>query len=111
MAIVVSDASRDTKALVYDWYSKNKALATTEFKDIDIVKISFNPKDWTQICTSGNGHWKIWRLQEGTFKQAPQFTKTNQARDYTDHCWLDDDKLIVGTEAGEIFFVDNFEEK
>jgi hypothetical protein len=35
----------------------------------------------------------------------------NQNRDYTDHCWLDDDKLIVGTESGEIFFVDNFELK
>lgn len=35
----------------------------------------------------------------------------NQNRDYTDHCWLDDDKLIVGTDSGEIFFVDNFELK
>ena len=111
LAVLLSDQQRDTRALIYDWYSKNKLLYQYEFKGIDLVKISFNPRDWTQVCTSGNNHWKIWRLQEATFKQAPQFTKMNQNRDYTDHCWLDDDKLIVGTESGEIFFVDNFELK
>jgi hypothetical protein len=34
-----------------------------------------------------------------------------QNRDYLDHCWLDDDKLIIGTESGEIIFIDNFEQK
>jgi WD40 repeat protein len=107
----MTDSAMDTKALVFDWYSKEKVMATYDFQGQEISKISFNPKDWNQICTSGPNHWKIWRIQEGTFKQAPQFTKMNQNRNYTDHVWLDDDKLIVGTMMGELFFVDNFETK
>jgi|DEB0MinimDraft_12_1074336.scaffolds.fasta_scaffold38410_2 hypothetical protein len=34
-----------------------------------------------------------------------------QDRQYSDHCWLDDDKLVVGTTMGELIYVDNFEQK
>jgi WD40 repeat protein len=68
LALLLSDATKDTRAMIYDWYSKNKLLYQYEFKDTELVRISFNPKDWTQVCTSGSNHWKIWRLQEATFK-------------------------------------------
>lgn len=47
MAVLLSDASKDTRALIYDWQSKNKLLYQYEFKDTELIKISFNPKDWT----------------------------------------------------------------
>jgi hypothetical protein len=34
-----------------------------------------------------------------------------QERTYSDHAWLDDDKLIVGTTSGELIYVDNCDQK
>lgn len=111
LAIVLSDKNLDTKALIYDWQTKNKLIASYDFYHQEITKISFNPKDWQQICTSGPNHWRVWRMQESSFKQVPQFQKIRQDRHFTDHCWLGDDKLLVGTQLGELIYVDNFEQK
>lgn len=35
----------------------------------------------------------------------------SQSRPYTDHAWLDDDKIVIGTANGEIIYVDNFDTK
>ena len=48
--------------------------------DYALQKISFNPKDWQQLSTSGPGHWKIWRVQEGGLKQLPQSQRIKQDR-------------------------------
>lgn len=40
-----------------------------------------------------------------------QFGKVQQNHFYTDHAWLDDDKLVGCTSEGEIFILDNFELK
>ena len=73
LAIILSDKNLDTKACIYDWLSKNKLIASYDFPHQEIKKITFNPKDWTQICTSGPNHWRVWRIQESSFKQVPQF--------------------------------------
>ena len=39
----------------------------------------------------------------------PQFQKIKQDKPYSDHCWLDEDKLVVGTSMGELIYCDNFE--
>lgn len=71
LAVLLSDSNLDTRALIYDWYSKNKVMATYDFNGLELCKISFNPKDWQQVCTSGPNHWRVWRLQEGSLKQVP----------------------------------------
>lgn len=48
-------------------------MATYDFGTAEINRISFNPRDWQQICTSGPQHWRIWKLQENSFKQMPKF--------------------------------------
>jgi hypothetical protein len=50
-------------------------------------------------------------LQEGSFKQLPQFQRIKQEKNYTDHTWLDYDKIIAGTDTGEMMILDNFEIK
>lgn len=111
LGILISDKNLDTRAIIYEWISKNKIISTYDFIGQEINKITFNPKDWQQICTSGPNHWRVWRLQESSFKQVQKFQKIRQDRHYMDHCWLDDDKLIVGTQMGELIYVDNCDEK
>ena len=41
----------------------------------------------------------------------PQFQKVPQTLDYTDHAWLDDDRIVAGTQSGELVMLENFEIK
>jgi len=68
LTAVCSDKNGDTRAVVYDWFSKNKVHATYDLSGHDVQRISFNPKDWQQVCTSGPNHWRVWKLTEGSFK-------------------------------------------
>jgi WD40 repeat protein len=67
--------SPDCKAIAWDWYNKNKVIGQFDFAQQQITKITFNPKDNHQVCTSGHNHWKLWRVQENTFKSMQAFVK------------------------------------
>ena len=41
----------------------------------------------------------------------PQFQKITQLLDYTDHAWLEDDRIVAGTQSGELLMLENFELK
>lgn len=79
--------------------------------NVSVKRLTFNPKDNNQVVTTGNGHWKMWRLQESTFKPLPQFAKIPQNHKYTEHLWLDDDKMVATTSEGELFIVEGTEMK
>ena len=111
VAVLIVDSSGETKALIYDWVNKHKVLASYDFTGIDVNKISLNQKDWNFVATSGPGHWKVWKIQENSFKQLPQFQRVKQDRNFTDHAWLDDDKIVAGTSHGELILLENYEQK
>lgn len=101
----------ESKAVVYEWYLKSRVLGQCDFAKAALKKITFNPKDNHQICTSGSGHWKLWRVQENTFKPMAPFGKINQNQIFTDHAWLDDEKLVASTSEGELLILNNFEKE
>ncbi len=88
MGLLVSsdpNGNSDVKALIYSWIeplgkeSKNqqqnllsRVVAHFDFPKQQttqtVRRLTFNPKDNNQVITSGNQHWKMWRVQEGTFK-------------------------------------------
>lgn len=41
----------------------------------------------------------------------PAFVKISQNHFYTDHAWLEDDKMVGCTAEGELYFLENFELK
>ena len=67
VAFIVTDGV-DCKAVAYDWFHKARVFGHIDFPKSQIKRISFNPKDNHQVCTSGHNHWKLWRVQENTFK-------------------------------------------
>jgi WD40 repeat protein len=81
-----------------------------EFGSTVVTKITFNPNDSHQVCTSGVNHWKLWRIQENTFKPMPNFQGVGN-HTFTDHCWLGDDKLAGCTSEGEIIILEEFMQK
>eukprot|EP00438_Fugacium_kawagutii_P035599 Skav224677 [mRNA] locus=scaffold3088:1973:6274:- [translate_table: standard] len=63
-----------------------------------------------RVCIIGDGVFKFFRLQEGTFKGIPnQLNKMREAsnQNYICHTWLNDDRLIVCSEAGDILLFDS----
>lgn len=68
VSLVLSDGV-DSRLIMIDWHgSVPKCLVAYEFQKQLIRKASFNPKDDTQLCTSGINHWKTWILKDGIFK-------------------------------------------
>lgn len=75
-----------------------------------IHECSFNPTDSSLVCVIGDGVFKFFRLQEGTFKPIPnQLSKMREAsnQNYVCHAWLNDDRLVVCSEVGEALLFDN----
>jgi hypothetical protein len=98
MGILVSNDptgnSGEVKAFIYSWIEPvfkegstkkdnsvlSRVVATYDFPkqpgqpaNQTIKRLTFNPKDNNQVVTSGQSHWKLWRVQEGIFKPLPQF--------------------------------------
>jgi len=110
VAFILTDGV-DSKAVAYDWFHKSRVFGQMDFPKVILKRITFNPKDNHQVCTSGNGHWKLWRVQENTFKPMPPLMKNQQNHFYLEHAWLDDEKLVGCTAEGELFILENFEQK
>lgn len=105
----------DCRALAYEWFKKNRVIASYEFHKQEINKISFHPKDNHKVCTSGNGQFQLWNMQEGTFKQLQEFkglpksSKMDEEVFFTDHLWTDEDHLLGCTKSGDLFAIEVFE--
>lgn len=99
-------------AIAWDWHNKNKSrvMGKFDFGKTVVTKITFNPNDSHQVCTSGQNHWKLWRIQENTFKPMPTFHGVGN-HIFTDHCWLSDDRLAATTREGEIIILEEFQQK
>jgi len=105
VSLIITDGV-DSKVVVLDWISINtKVEAAMDCPKQIIHKATFNPKDDTKLCTTGVNHWKVWKTVDGSFKQMSQLPRMNQNHHYTEHCWLDKNKLISFTMDGEMYFL------
>lgn len=111
LAIVVSDLFHDqngnllentadlgSTCIIYDW--KNKIVKAKEHIGQLIKKMTFCPNDQNIVCTTGPKHWRLWKLNEDTFKFHNASQKLDQERIYTTHIWTKDDKLLAATSQG-----------
>lgn len=91
--------------VVWDWRRHNttkaKIKGQVELGKTVATKVSFNPEDTNQVCTTGQNHWKVWRVQEGALRSEPSFQEQTSSI-YTDHCWLSKDKIAGCTSEGQI---------
>jgi len=85
-------------------------MGQCDFGKTVVTKITFNPNDNHQVCTSGHNHWKLWRILDNTFKALPNFQGVGN-HIFTDHCWLGDNRLAGCTSEGEIVILEEFHQK
>ena len=76
--------------------------------DLPVHKVGFNPWDSSIIIAVGKSIFRLFRFVEGQFRPITCVIRKDQAN-VISYCWLAEDILILGTDAGEILFIDNYE--
>ncbi|XP_053495458.1 cilia- and flagella-associated protein 57-like [Ictalurus furcatus] len=90
--------------LFYWEWEKNEVIATVMTKRLGFVsQVSFNPKDNTQICVSGNYVFKIFTLENNSLNQTSSFEMDLQ--NIMSHAWMSEDCIILGTETGKLLML------
>lgn len=74
-----------------------------------ISRLCINPKENHVISFSGQNMMKILRVQENQFKQLNEISQLPMNQNFTDHSWLDESYLIIGTDKGTVYIVENYE--
>ena len=76
-----------------------------------VTKICVYPKDPHPVAISGVEIFKIFRVHESPVRNPSDVLKLNQKQNFTDHCWIDDDRVVVGTDQGNLFIIKKAEHK
>ena len=76
--------------------------------DNPVHQVSFCPWDSNVIIVIGKGLVRIFRITEGQLRPVSVNTRRDHAN-FISHTWLWDDKLLLGTEGGEILLLEGLE--
>ena len=76
--------------------------------DSPVHQVSFCPWDSNVIIVIGKGIVRIFRITEGQLRPVSVNTRRDHAN-FISHTWLWDDKLLLGTEGGEILLLEGLE--
>lgn len=76
--------------------------------DGSVLHATFCPWDPSVVIALGRGVFKLYRISEGQMRPATLMVRREQAS-FLCFCWLDDNALVVGTEAGEVLLLVNLE--
>lgn len=112
--VTCMDFSRDNKYLVtvteapdvfiYLWQlDKARLLGAVEVK-FACQHVSISPWAHWKLCTTGTDTLRVWHFADKQMMPIDPFPKKTDYR-FTSHAWFDDDKVIVGTEQGDILIL------
>lgn len=76
--------------------------------DNPVNQVSFCPWDNNVILAIGKGIVRLFRIVEGQIRPVSINVRRDQAN-FISHSWLWDEKLVLGTEGGEILLIENLE--
>lgn len=116
---------------IYLWQVDKSRLVGMIDVSFQINSVTISPWAYWTLCTTGPSSLKVWRLNEKQLKPfdvLPRRAKdaaalsggtsavntSNQAPPtfrFTCHTWYDEEKLVAGTEEGDLLVVENLETK
>lgn len=72
-------------------------------------QVSYCPWDPTLVLAIGKSAIKVFRISDGQLRPVT-LSFRRESSNFISHCWLEEDeKLVIGTEAGEILLLENLE--
>lgn len=98
--------------LVYWGWEKGKIMAsikTSAQAALPVYQISFNPRDNTQLCVTGNQIFKLFRYTDGNLKQFGY--QKSDPQNCLSHSWISEERVLVGTETGRLLMFESGEVK
>lgn len=57
------------------------------------------------ISCSGKNLFKLYKVEDYSFKSYDDVKKLPKSRNFTVHSWFDKTKILIGTDRGELFMV------
>lgn len=109
--LIAQSRAPDWMLVLWSW-EKAKQMAqlrTSSMATFPIYQVSFNPRDNTQICVSGNQIFKLFRYTDGNLKQFG-YTKS-EPQNFLCHSWVSEERVVVGTSTGRLLMFENGEIK
>ena len=115
----------DSKVVIFDW-SYGRVIACAEWKRQVIDRVTFNPsEDTREVCVSGHNIWALFSIKDGIKDGILNPTNKNfcelitkAKRDiprsaaqkiiFTEHCWLEHNRLIGCTQTGEMYYLRDY---
>eukprot|EP01012_Entosiphon_sulcatum_P026619 TRINITY_DN3208_c0_g1_i1.p1 TRINITY_DN3208_c0_g1~~TRINITY_DN3208_c0_g1_i1.p1 ORF type:complete len:1398 (-),score=349.80 TRINITY_DN3208_c0_g1_i1:40-4233(-) len=109
--VTALDFSRDNKYIVtttappdvfiYLWQlDKARLLGMIEVSFV-CTQVSISPWAHWKLCTTGTDTLKIWHFADKQLKAMDPMPKKKDYK-FTCHAWFDDEKIVVGTEEGDV---------
>ena len=101
----------DYTLVKWSW-DKARVIATVKAShpaNTPVYQASFYPMDPNFVCVCGQGLFRFYRLQDSTFKPMPNPMQKREPQNYKCHAWVSEERVIIGTETGELLLVEGFE--
>eukprot|EP00033_Pygsuia_biforma_P003159 GCRY01003467.1.p1 GENE.GCRY01003467.1~~GCRY01003467.1.p1 ORF type:complete len:1179 (+),score=364.32 GCRY01003467.1:161-3697(+) len=100
--LITQGGAPDWTLLYWGW-DKAKVLAsikTTNANNAPLYQALFNPQDNAVVSVVGNGIYKLFRYADGVLRQLSGTLV--KPLHYLAHSWLTDERVVAGTEEGEL---------
>lgn len=95
--------------------SRSRGLAVSNFSVEGTDSIAICPTQSHLISCAGRNIFKLFKVEDYSFKAYEEVKKLPKQRNFTAHAWFDKTKIILGTDRGELFMIgpvgNNFEVK
>ncbi len=109
--LVTQGGSPEWNLVLWNVEKSAKVLCTSKMSLSDencVNVVSFCPWDSNVVLVLGKGILRLFRFVEGQLRPLPVSVRKEQAN-FISHCWLPNEQLVVGTEAGELLMLESFE--
>lgn len=111
--LVTLTSEPDIRVILWIW-DKAKCFCYQQVSGVSgtmsATQVSFHNQDQNSLVVTGNNTFKFYRVADNnvlkpTFNQIHK-KESHISNNYTCHCWLPDQKLLVCTDSGEIMLLE-----
>mmetsp|Transcript_31356 Transcript_31356/g.74513 ORF Transcript_31356/g.74513 Transcript_31356/m.74513 type:complete len:1197 (-) Transcript_31356:67-3657(-) len=98
---------------VWTW-DKAKFVATAKTSvtpNALVYQCSFCPTDNSLIAVTGNQIFKQFKLVDSNLKPLPNALNKREPQNYLCHAWMSEERLVIGTDTGDLLVIDSLELK
>eukprot|EP00286_Rhodomonas_abbreviata_P019738 CAMPEP_0181309260 /NCGR_PEP_ID=MMETSP1101-20121128/11919_1 /TAXON_ID=46948 /ORGANISM="Rhodomonas abbreviata, Strain Caron Lab Isolate" /LENGTH=1189 /DNA_ID=CAMNT_0023415733 /DNA_START=168 /DNA_END=3733 /DNA_ORIENTATION=- len=111
--LMAQGGAPDWVLMLWTW-EKAKVVAavkTAATPNSVMYQCSFSPTDNNFITVTGNGVFKQLKLVDSNLKLLPNALNKREPQNYLCHAWLSEERVVVGTDTGDLLVVDGVELK